>query len=240
MNPRRLVVNADDFGLSPGVNEGVVTAHERGIVTTASLMVAGERVGDAAAYARTTPSLGVGLHVDLGEWAFSDGEWKPRYERVDLGDATAVGSEVRRQLAHFCRMVGRAPTHLDSHQHVHQREPAQSLLRRLASELGVPLRHESATVRYCGDFYGQSETGEPYPDAISVESLLAILASLEVGTTELCCHPAASADVDTAYAYERMIELQSLCDPRVRDAIASSHIELVDFTGRARDTRAER
>jgi predicted glycoside hydrolase/deacetylase ChbG (UPF0249 family) len=237
---RRLVVNADDFGLSPGVNEGVVMAHEHGIVTTSSLMVHGESADDAAAYARATPSIGLGLHVDLGEWVFFDGDWTPRYERVDLVDAAAVESEVRRQLDHFFQMAGRAPTHLDSHQHVHQREPVRSLLRRLASELGVPLRHESATVRYRGDFYGQSETGEGYPDAISVESLLAILATLEVGTTELCCHPAVAADVDTAYAYERTIELRSLSDPRVRDAISAGGIELVDFTGRARALRADR
>src|SRR5437016_13239436 len=78
---RVLVVNADEFGRSRGVNEGVAEAHERGIVTSASLMVRRPHAGDAAAYARAKPALSVGLHVDLGEWTYREGEgWAAVYE----------------------------------------------------------------------------------------------------------------------------------------------------------------
>ena len=73
MTERTLIVNADDFGLSPGVNAGVARTHEEGIVTSASLMVRQPAAEEAAAYARATPALGVGLHVDLGEWVWQDG-----------------------------------------------------------------------------------------------------------------------------------------------------------------------
>ena len=79
MNSRRqLIVNADDFGLSPGVNRGTVRAHEHGVVTSASLMVRGAAVAEAAAYARANPRLSVGLHLDLWEWECRDGEWRMR------------------------------------------------------------------------------------------------------------------------------------------------------------------
>src|SRR5206468_2930594 len=58
-----VVVNADDLGLSPGVNRGIIEAHERGIVTSASLMVRWPAAAEAAAYARSRPQLGVGLHL---------------------------------------------------------------------------------------------------------------------------------------------------------------------------------
>src|SRR4051812_5062264 len=113
---RYLIVNADDFGLSPGVNRGIITAHEHGIVTSASLMVRWPGAVEAAAYAKTRPELGVGLHIDLGEWAYRDGEWIALYQVVPLADHEAVFAEVERQLTCFRGLLGREPTHLDSHQ----------------------------------------------------------------------------------------------------------------------------
>src|SRR5262245_64423892 len=113
---RSLIVNADDFGLSAGVNRGIIEAHERGIVTSASLMVRGSAAAAAAAYARAHPALSVGLHLDLGEWAWRDGGWVSVYEVVRADDARAVVAEAARQLAAFRRLVGLSPTHLDSHQ----------------------------------------------------------------------------------------------------------------------------
>lgn len=62
---RRLIVNADDFGRSSSINRAVIDAHRRGILTTASLMVAGEAFAEAVALARENPRLGVGLHLTL-------------------------------------------------------------------------------------------------------------------------------------------------------------------------------
>src|SRR5436305_413636 len=149
------IVNADDFGQSRGVNRGIIAAHERGIVTSASLMVRWPAADEAAAYGCANPILSVGLHVDLGEWAYREDTWVPVYEVVSPDDAAAVAAEVSRQLAIFRRLTGRDPTHLDSHQHVHAGEPARSVLTELAGHLNIPLRHCSAAVRYCGSFYGQ-------------------------------------------------------------------------------------
>ena len=64
---KRLIVTADDFGASLAVNEAVEQAHREGILTAASLMVAGDAAADAVARARAMPSLGVGLHLVLVE-----------------------------------------------------------------------------------------------------------------------------------------------------------------------------
>ncbi len=226
---RRLVVNADDFGQSEGITRGIIQAHERGIVTSASLMVLWPAAINAAAYARTRGGLSTGLHVDLGEWLWSDGVWQCRYQRVDIDDRHAVEREVRAQLERCRDLLGRNPTHLDSHQHVHRREPVRSTLAQIANELGVPLRHLTPGIRYCGDFYGQTATGEARPDSITVDALVWSLVNLEQGVTELACHPGYAEDVDTIYQKERGVEVRTLCADEVRAVFADQHIQLTSF-----------
>jgi predicted glycoside hydrolase/deacetylase ChbG (UPF0249 family) len=228
---RLLIVNADDFGLSRGVNAGVIRAHERGIVTSASLMVRWSAAAEAAAYARASKSLSLGLHIDLGESTVEDGAWVPLYEVLAGEEPDAVEAEVRSQLQSFRDLVGRDPTHLDSHQHAHRSEPAAgAALRELARELGVPLRDDSSDVRYYGGFYGQAGPGEALPGAITVERLIEILRELPPGITELSCHPGEGRDIDSLYRDEREVEVSVLCDRRVRAAIESEGIALRSFS----------
>jgi predicted glycoside hydrolase/deacetylase ChbG (UPF0249 family) len=224
-----LIVNADDFGLSPGVNAGIVTAREHGIVTSASLMVRMPAAAEAADYARRHPEFSVGLHVDLGEWFYRDGEWRKSYEVVPVSDREAVDAEVARQLERFRQLAGRDPSHIDSHQHVHRDEPVRSVLTEVARALDVPLRHFDATVAYCGGFYGQTAKGEPFAGAISVAGLRATLGNLPVGITELACHPGTGRDFDSDYAAERAEEVKTLCDPRVKEMLQEFAIELMSF-----------
>jgi chitin disaccharide deacetylase len=227
---RYLIVNADDFGQSYGVNRGIIKAYRCGIVTSASLMVRWPAAAQASAYAREYPGLSVGLHVDLGEKAFRAGEWVPLYTVAPLQDAAVLRDEICRQLEVFHCLVGHGPTHLDSHQHVHLREPVRSLLMEIAERLEIPLRHCYPEICYRGGFYGQTAEGVPLPDVISVDGLIHILETLPAGCTELGCHPAEHCDLDTMYRGERLQELRVLCDPRVRTAITTMAIELHSFT----------
>jgi predicted glycoside hydrolase/deacetylase ChbG (UPF0249 family) len=226
---RYLIVNADDFGQSPGVSRGIIAAHEGGIVTSASLMVRWPAAAEAAAYARRHPELSLGLHLDLGEWVCHQGDWRARYEVVPLDNAAAVAGEVARQIAVFRLLVGADPSHLDSHQHVHTQEPVCSVVRELAHRLGVPVRHHTPGVRYCGQFYGQTDEGASLPEAIGIDGLLGILAELPVGCTELACHPGEGDDLNSTYLRERCREVQTLCDPRVRAALDAAAIRLISF-----------
>ena len=227
---RRLIVNADDFGQSDGVNRGVIEAHQRGIVTSASLMVRWPASEAAAQYARNQADLSLGLHVDLGEHAFRNGRWVRLYSVVPPDDRRAVADEVARQLATFRRLAGRDPTHLDAHQHVHREDPVRSVLLQLAGELRIPLRLFSSSVCYWGDFYGQSADGYPLPELITAESLLRIVERIPAGQCiELGCHPGFASDLDTMYREERALEVAVLCDPRVRAGVAARGVELCSF-----------
>lgn len=223
-----LIVNADDFGQSPGINQGIIQAFEQGIVTSASLMVRWPAAGAAASYARDHPELSVGLHVDLGEWIYRDGEWVSLYAVIAQGDSDAVAVEIERQLDRFCDLMKQPPTHLDSHQHVHRSEPVRSGLIQIGDTLGVPLRHLSQ-VRYSGEFYGQTGNGFAYPEGVTAERLMHIVTALPAGITELGCHPGLGDDLESMYRRERAMEVQSLCDPRVCEHLQIEQVELCSF-----------
>jgi predicted glycoside hydrolase/deacetylase ChbG (UPF0249 family) len=224
---RLLIVNADDLGLSPGVNAGIFEAHERGIVTSASLMVRAGSAPEAIALASAHPGLAVGLHLDIAEWQYEGGEWRVNYERCQPDDAAAVEAECRGQLAAFRELTGRDPTHLDSHQHTHTSEPVASVATSLATELKVPLRGRE--IRYEGGFYGQSGKGEPYPAGIGVEHLIELIETMPAGRTELGCHPGIGGDTGSSYSIEREQELRALCDPQVKAALEREGVRLCSF-----------
>ncbi|HEV2772908.1 MAG TPA: ChbG/HpnK family deacetylase [Thermoleophilaceae bacterium] len=229
MTDRDLIVNADDFGRCRLINAGIRRSHEEGIVTSASLMVRWEGAGEAAAYAREHRSLAVGLHLDLGEWAYRRSRWEATYEVVPLDDAAAVEREALSQLGAFRRLLGRYPTHIDSHQHVHGSDPVRSVAREIAGELNVPLRGEAGGIRYCGDFYGKTGEGEPLHEAVTPERLMEILIGLPPGPTELACHPGDGAETDPIYDEERRLEVAALCDPRVRGTLEELGVSLRSF-----------
>ena len=225
---RSAIVNADDFGLSHGINHGIVLAHDRGLVTSASAMVRWPAAHEAADLAKSHPTLGVGLHVDLSEWLYHEGEWTPLYQVVSA-DRAAVEAEVAAQLARFISLFGRQPTHLDSHQHVHVEEPICSVLVETGRRLGIPVRGCSPGITHRGDFYGQTATGEPLPEAITPEALMRLLSTLPAGISEIGCHPAAAPEVGSTYATERLAELRVLCDPRVKATVEAEGIRLCSF-----------
>lgn len=231
MSTHSVIVNGDDFGQSPGVNYGIIQAHEKGIVTSTSLMVRWPAASDAAKYARSRPLLGVGLHIDLCEWAYRDGSWVKLYEVVDEKDHQAVSVEILQQLRRFEHLMGRGPTHLDSHQHVHRKEPARSIVLEIAERLDIPVRGLTPSITYCDRFYGQDDRGTSYPEFVSVLGLLEVLRNLAPGATEIGCHPAAHDDLDTMYHSERLIELATLCDPGVRLTAEQMGIKFKSFAG---------
>ncbi|HKO38109.1 MAG TPA: ChbG/HpnK family deacetylase [Solirubrobacterales bacterium] len=224
---RYLVVNADDLGLSDAVNAGIFQAHADGIVTSASLMVRQGAAAAAAEEAAAHPELAIGLHLDLGQWDYESGEWVQTYLRCDTDDRDAVEAECHAQLERFRALLGRDPTHLDSHQHVHEAEPVAGVAEEIAAELGVPLRNRA--VRYEGGFYGQSGKGEPFPEGITPERLAELIEELPPGWTEIGCHPAAGPVPTSSYDAERQIELETLRAPGVKNLLNVTGVRLCNF-----------
>jgi predicted glycoside hydrolase/deacetylase ChbG (UPF0249 family) len=199
------------------------------ILTSASLMVRQPAATVAGEYISGGGRISVGIHLDLGEWKFKEGEWVPLYSVVATDDPKAVKQEVERQLSEFVRLIGKKPTHIDSHQHVHRQEPVRSIAQKAARELGVPLRDFSPKVHYCGDFYGQDAQGRFLPEALTVENFMQIVRSLPEGTTELGCHPGYDDELVTTYCRERALEIRVLCDPGMRETLGQMGVRLCSF-----------
>ena len=218
---RRMIINADDFGASSGTNRGIVECHTRGVLTSTSMMVTGAAVEEAVALSREHPKLAVGLHWDvIGE----------DEREFDLDDHDAVRDEFAAQLERFRELMGRDPTHVDSHRHMHLDEGVRELFAELAAPLGVPLRGDGQ-VRFVGNFYAQWEWGVTDLDHVSPQALEQIMREEVRGEwTELSCHPGyVSDDYTPMYRHEREAELRTLTDPRIRAAIGELGITLESY-----------
>src|SRR5437867_5029312 len=212
-----LIVNRDDFGASRGINRGIIEAHQRGILTSTSLLVNTVWSEEAADLSRSAPDLSVGLHADLRDALKGNVDSRQLREILDG------------QLARFEELMGCPPTHLDSHHNVHRGPRALPHFRELAREQGLPLR-ENSPVRYFSKFYGQWG-GETHLEQISAGNLVRMFETeIEEGVTELSCHPGyVDPDYPTGYAAEREAELRTLCAPRIRLALEAESIELISY-----------
>jgi len=152
---RQLVVNADDLGLTVGVNDGIFDAHDLGILTSASLFANAPATADAIRRLRARPSLGVGAHLTLvdgtptlpadavpslitGDGRFPH-SWKPFIVaclegRVSLAE---VEREVTAQVERLHAEV--RLTHLDAHKHVHAYPPVFGIVARVAARFAIPV-----------------------------------------------------------------------------------------------------
>lgn len=150
----RLIVNADDFGLSPGINRGIVAAHRSGIVTSASVMVNGPAFDHAVALAKENPGLDIGVHLTLTELApvappgtvrsLLGADLRLLPHAIDFARRYARGSlvfaEVRNELdaqLQVARERGLAISHIDSHQHVHALPGVAREIAELAGAHGI-------------------------------------------------------------------------------------------------------
>jgi hopanoid biosynthesis associated protein HpnK len=151
---KRLIITADDFGASIAVNEGIETAHRTGILTAASLMVAGEAAEDALIRARHMPALGVGLHLVLVEGRPT----LPPEQVPDLVDASGhfranmalagasmffrpavrrqLGAEIEAQFAAFAA-TGLPLDHVNAHKHFHLHPTIAGLILAIGARYGL-------------------------------------------------------------------------------------------------------
>lgn len=217
LESKRLIVNADDLGYDPEIDRGILEAHARGLVTSATAMVDTPFAEQAL---RAAPaSLGVGLHAVLD----------PALPRAQ------AEVELLRQIARFAALRGAPPTHLDSHKHHHARPEVLAAFAGVAATLRLPVRAldppmrdflRGSGVRTTDHFLGNAELRPCW----TPERLAEALATLPDGTTELMCHPGyAPSHARTSFGTEREVELRALCDPRAREALTKAGAALAAF-----------
>ncbi len=247
---KQLIVNADDFGRTPGVNEGTLEAYFKGIVTSATVMILEPAAQEGIRLARAVaPDLGLGLHFTVtggGPCASPpgsvphltlDGHFVRSVE--DLPDripAAEVKRELEAQIALFEQAAKAQPTHLDSHHHAAIHVSVQPVFAEVALKRRLPVRAANARAReqlqkanlrlpdhFIESFYGSGAT---------VENLKFVLTHLREGVSELMCHPGHPDEAliaGSSYAQEREREVAALCDPAIREMLAADGIELVTF-----------
>ena len=242
---RRLIVNADDWGLTRGVSEGILAVHRHGIVTSTTALVTADL--DRRLVDRLLDSgLGVGLHVNLTLGApltrgrsLVDGAG--RFVR-DARHAAAraaradVAAEVEAQVERFEKTFRRAPTHLDSHHHVGLHPPVREVVLDVARTARLPVRAQdagarararSAGLRTPDHFFGESGPGAYWSTATTLRHLRA----LPDGVSEFMAHPGWFDD-DLAYSRfgrQREIEMVGLGTAAARAAVTALGITLCTF-----------
>lgn len=247
---RKVIVTADDFGLSAGVNVGVAAAFTFGVVTSASILVNTPGFPHAAEMARRMPGLALGLHVNL-----TDGRPLSAPDQVPSlvdGDGCFPGDpelvlrrarpdEVRRELAAQLaayRQAGLRLTHLNTRHHLHLRsEPLRALLAEAARQHGAYLR------------WSTDPAPEPIPEGLLApertlaeclghpeghDALVRLLRTAPAGVSEIVCRPGLvdqELRACSSYLEQRERELAAVTSPVARQACRDEGIDLTSFAG---------
>jgi predicted glycoside hydrolase/deacetylase ChbG (UPF0249 family) len=150
-----LIINADDFGFSPGVNKGIIQAHTKGVLTSATIMANMPAAEEAAELAKKTPTLGIGVHLNLTNGkplckdkivgclldAAGDFTLKPQSLALLSLISGKIRAAIEAELSAQIQSVidsGLKPTHLDSHKHIHSFPTIFPIVCRLAKQFAIP------------------------------------------------------------------------------------------------------
>ncbi len=244
---RKLIVNADDFGITEGVSIGILHAHADGIVTSTTTMMNMPFAKFAIEQARNYPKLGLGIHFVLtvgrplvdGATTFTDeeGNFKRPSQYDSRHPETAdielfqkeLYTEWKAQMELFIEYAGKKPTHIDSHHHVHLLPISIDVAIKLAKEYDLPLRQRDKVY----DAYEYARCADKmYDDLITYDFLTSEL-DVDEDVIEFMCHP---AYIDqrlydmSSYCLQRMRESVLLRSKEVKDFISSNNIELINYS----------
>jgi hypothetical protein len=246
-----LIVNADDFGLSKGQNYGVIEAFHYGVVSSTTAMVNSAHIQHAANLSQRYPGLQIGLHFvlthgypltampslvnergELGKWLWE----KTESAQLDLNE---IHDELISQYDKFIAVFGKAPTHIDSHHHVHMLPQIYPLVEAFAQSQSIPLRigrqdverqdiplrYDHSTEWFDAGFYGEE---------ISEALFLQVLERTDqrgAKSVEMMCHPAFldKTILASKYCYPRLAEVEVLTSPGIKNAIAERGYRLGSF-----------
>ncbi|NLX02404.1 MAG: ChbG/HpnK family deacetylase [Syntrophomonadaceae bacterium] len=238
-----LIINADDFGLAPGVNQAIIDLHQAGVVTSTSLMVTMPGFKDAVKRVRHAPTLGVGLHFNLSEgvpiapanWIPSLVDHKGEFSNNLGWDESDVMTELKAQMQRL-QSAGINPTHIDSHGFIQKRMAVCRPMLILARTLNLPMRRTGwEPVARINSHPGVVDKfySNVYFEGNGKSLLLDNLHSVPDGTSELICHP---GYVDehlpkvSTWTKVREIEGRVLADPEVLQTIRALKIRLINYS----------
>jgi len=203
---RHLIVNADDFGYSYGINRGIIEAHEKGIVTSTSVMVdaiAAEEAKELLNY----PNLSVGLHFELKS-------------------IVNVEAELTRQVGKFVTILGVMPDHIDTHKNHPNAEGIKEVLLGYSKEHNIPVRN-FGYIKFIDSFFGMHSNGD-----VSVAQFKKAIDQATDDYNEIMTHVGYCDDYirgRSSYNELRETELQSICDPEIKRYIIEKGLILSNW-----------
>ncbi len=245
-----IIINADDFGLSPGVCAGIIQAVQGGVVTCATAMICSTNAAELVAVHGPKLQGRLGLHLQLTagqpclppenilSLVTERGAFHSRAEELGTVDTREVYREFQAQWQRMCDL-GLPPTHLDCHHHVHRLPQVFPAYCRLALETGLPARGLGAAhtiaLQQQGIPTADLFVGGWYNDNLSTWQLLELLerhlgALPEDGVLELMTHPGlvdATLLHKSGYTQQREQELQTLCDPELKAGLQRLGLRLM-------------
>lgn len=240
-----LIVNADDFGLAPGVNRGIRAARLHGIVRSTSVIVNLPQFAESVRELRAVPDIGIGLHLNLTQGtpvsaardvpSLVDAQGMLQGDHDDIAARWTL-DDVRRELGaqvELFRSTGLPLGHLDSHKHIHRHLKVLEVVIDLARSLHLPVRplHRdrldaagiASPERYVDDVFFAPDG----PDRL-MERLLA----LSAGVSEFGCHPGYADDIlrqRSVWVEERERELRLFTADAIWTVVRDLRIDLVDY-----------
>ena len=239
---KRLIMNADDFGMTLGNTIATLYAHTHGIVTSTTCMMNMPYAEFALNEAKKYPNLGVGIHLVLtvgrplvdGAKSYTDenGDFiRPANypDKKPHADPEELYVEWKAQIEKFIQLAGKKPTHIDSHHHVHLIPEHLEVVKRLAKEYDLPMRQREQV--YDG-YEFIPLFSRMYDENANYDFVVEKFKEFE-GSVEFMCHP---AFIDqrlagmTSYLYPRLKEFDLLVSDELQNFIKENNIELINFT----------
>lgn len=239
----RLIFNADDFGLTEGVNLGILKAFRDGVVRSTTLMVNMPFAKDAVKIAKQNPELGVGVHLTItagspvlnkkNSLLDAEGKFHNKdllYDYTVELDTEELYDEWKAQIEKFIQLMKDKPTHIDSHHHIHLVPKYMEVALKLAEEYNIPIREQKwdnkkyEYVKLKQDFIYTNCTLDYFlKDERSI---------LEEDIAEVMCHPAFIDDhlmKISSYNVDRCKELGILTSEELQNWIKENNIELINY-----------
>ena len=240
----KLIINADDFGLTHGVTQAIWDAMKNGVVTSTTMMINTPGTLEAAKIAKENPDLPIGLHINISlgdpltkcSSLTRNGHFvKPLVLGTDEGYLEdELEREVEAQYERFVELVGRKPTHLDSHLYAHQNFPKVGIaVLRLAERHGLPVR-DMATMKYSRTVFEGNFKVKPNETSVDLKrKFIRLVDELKkADCAELMVHPGWEDEwllTNSSYNVQRKLEYDVLVDPDIIHYLRNEDITLSSF-----------
>lgn len=246
---KKLIVNADDFGLTQGVCAGITKSYNEGIIRSATVMINIPDIEKKIQDLKFCKDIGVGLHLNVTYGVPVSGPEEVKsllsengsfWRTPNLVISHAKTEDVEKEWAaqiEKCLRLGLKIGHIDTHHHTHIKEPLTPVYLKLAKKYNLAARTNDEAMAHRFRKEGVKTTDyfvqDFYGDKVSKENFISIINNLQDGSTEICSHPALIDEElvkVSSYVTERLEELKTYTDAGIIKLISEENIELINFT----------